>query len=67
MIPKRLRDAGLHAHRRGPFHRLRRLLPGLALARINDCESKVVITADEGVRGGRKVPLKRMPTRRAFE
>lgn len=26
--------------------------------RINDCEAKVVITADEGVRGGRTVPLK---------
>jgi acetyl-CoA synthetase len=26
--------------------------------RIEDCQSKVVITADEGVRGGRKVPLK---------
>ncbi|AUN31460.1 acetate--CoA ligase [Niveispirillum cyanobacteriorum] len=26
--------------------------------RIVDCESKLVITADEGLRGGRKVPLK---------
>ncbi|WP_186399891.1 acetate--CoA ligase [Stappia sp. P2PMeth1] len=26
--------------------------------RISGCESKVVITADEGLRGGRKVPLK---------
>ncbi|MBT9446631.1 MAG: acetate--CoA ligase [Hyphomonadaceae bacterium] len=26
--------------------------------RINDCDSKVVITADEGLRGGKKVPLK---------
>jgi acetyl-CoA synthetase len=26
--------------------------------RIEDCASKVVITADEGLRGGRKVPLK---------
>jgi acetyl-CoA synthetase len=26
--------------------------------RINDCEAKVVITADHGPRGGRKVPLK---------
>jgi acetyl-CoA synthetase len=26
--------------------------------RIEDCTSKVVITADEGLRGGRKVPLK---------
>jgi acetyl-CoA synthetase len=27
--------------------------------RIQDCDSKIVITADEGVRGGRTVPLKR--------
>jgi len=26
--------------------------------RINDCEAKLIITADEGIRGGRKVPLK---------
>ena len=26
--------------------------------RIDDCEAKVVLTADEGVRGGRNVPLK---------
>ncbi|RMG71460.1 MAG: acetate--CoA ligase [Nitrospirae bacterium] len=26
--------------------------------RINDCEAKIVITADEGIRGGRHVPLK---------
>jgi acetyl-CoA synthetase len=26
--------------------------------RINDCQSKMVITCDEGIRGGRKVPLK---------
>jgi acetyl-CoA synthetase len=26
--------------------------------RITDCDSKVVITADEGLRGGRRVPLK---------
>lgn len=26
--------------------------------RINDCEAKLVITADEGIRGGRYVPLK---------
>jgi acetyl-CoA synthetase len=27
--------------------------------RINDCQSKVVITADEGVRGGKRIPLKK--------
>ncbi|MDC3007959.1 acetate--CoA ligase [Candidatus Pelagibacter sp.] len=26
--------------------------------RVNDCESEYVITADEGVRGGKKIPLK---------
>jgi len=26
--------------------------------RIEDCKSKIVITADEGVRGGKKIPLK---------
>ncbi len=28
--------------------------------RINDCESRFVITADEGLRGGRTIPLKRI-------
>jgi acetyl-CoA synthetase len=32
--------------------------PDSLAGRIEDCQSKVVITADEGVRGGRKVPLK---------
>jgi acetyl-CoA synthetase len=32
--------------------------PDSLAQRINDCQSKVVITADEGLRGGRKVPLK---------
>ena len=32
--------------------------PDSLAGRIEDCGSKVVITADEGVRGGRKVPLK---------
>ena len=27
--------------------------------RIDDCQSKLVITADEGVRGGKRVPLKK--------
>jgi acetyl-CoA synthetase len=32
--------------------------PDSLVGRIQDCESNLVITADEGVRGGRKVPLK---------
>jgi acetyl-CoA synthetase len=32
--------------------------PDSLAGRIGDCGSKVVITADEGLRGGRKVPLK---------
>ncbi|MGH7005155.1 MAG: acetate--CoA ligase, partial [Alphaproteobacteria bacterium] len=32
--------------------------PDSLVGRITDCESSVIITADEGLRGGRKVPLK---------
>ncbi len=32
--------------------------PEALRGRIEDCESNVVITADEGVRGGKKIPLK---------
>jgi acetyl-CoA synthetase len=32
--------------------------PDSLAGRIEDCQSKVLITADEGLRGGRKVPLK---------
>jgi acetyl-CoA synthetase len=32
--------------------------PESLAGRIHDCESSVVITADEGLRGGRKIPLK---------
>ncbi|WP_240609450.1 acetate--CoA ligase [Phenylobacterium deserti] len=33
--------------------------PDALAGRIQDCDSKVVITADEGLRGGKTVPLKR--------
>jgi acetyl-CoA synthetase len=33
--------------------------PDSLAGRINDCDSKFVITADEGVRGGRPIPLKK--------
>ncbi len=32
--------------------------PDALAGRLNDCDSHVVITADQGLRGGRKVPLK---------
>jgi acetyl-CoA synthetase len=32
--------------------------PDSLAGRVDDCKSDVVITADEGVRGGRKIPLK---------
>jgi acetyl-CoA synthetase len=32
--------------------------PDSLVGRITDCNSNIVITADEGVRGGRKIPLK---------
>ncbi|WP_072384759.1 acetate--CoA ligase [Novosphingobium sp. NDB2Meth1] len=32
--------------------------PDALAGRITDCDSRVVITADEGLRGGKKVPLK---------
>ena len=32
--------------------------PNSLAGRIDDCKSDVVITADEGIRGGRKIPLK---------
>jgi acetyl-CoA synthetase len=32
--------------------------PAALAGRIQDCQSTLVITADEGVRGGRKIPLK---------
>jgi len=32
--------------------------PDSLAGRINDCDSKLIVTADEGLRGGKKVPLK---------
>ena len=53
-----LRHARLHAHRRGPFGRVRRLFAGLARRPHRGCKVDCVITADEGLRGGKPVPLK---------
>ena len=48
-----LRDARLRAHRRGPLGGVRRLLAGQrSPAASRTADSKVVITADEGLRGG---------------
>jgi acetyl-CoA synthetase len=33
--------------------------PDSLAQRITDCQSKIIITADEGLRGGKKVPLKK--------
>ncbi|MHA7881488.1 MAG: acetate--CoA ligase [Saccharospirillum sp.] len=33
--------------------------PEALAGRLNDCDSNIVITADEGVRGGKSIPLKR--------
>ncbi len=33
--------------------------PDALAGRINDCESRFIITADEGVRGGKAIPLKK--------
>ena len=33
--------------------------PDALAGRIHDCDSNIIITADEGIRGGRKVPLKK--------
>ena len=39
--------------------------PDSLAGRIHDCESKLVITADEGLRGGRTIPLKDNADRRS--
>ena len=36
------------------------LFPDSIATRINDCESDYIITADEGVRGGKIIPLKKI-------
>ena len=46
-------DARLHAHRRDPFDRLRRLLAGFACRPHRRLRITFVITADEGLRGGK--------------
>jgi acetyl-CoA synthetase len=55
----RRRHAGLRAHRRRPLRRLRRLLAGFAARPHPGLRLPLLITADEGVRGGRSVPLKK--------
>ena len=43
---------------REPFPIQAETLPDSLAGRIEDCQSTIVITADEGLRGGRAVPLK---------
>ena len=58
MIPEAAISMLACAHRRHPFRGVRRLLPNSLAGRIEDCKSPIIVTADEGVRGGRKIPLK---------
>ena len=53
-----VRHARLRAHRRDPFGGVRRLLAGFACRPYRGLQVELLITADEGLRGGRKVPLK---------
>lgn len=53
-------NVGLRPHRRGAFGDLRGFSPEAVAGRIIDSSSRLVITADEGVRAGRSIPLKRM-------
>ncbi len=52
-------DAGLRPHRGNPLGHFRRLLAGGVAGRIIDSSSRLVITADEGLRAGRAIPLKK--------
>ena len=53
-----LRDARLRAHRRGSLGDLRRLLAEFDRRPHRGLQIDVIVTADEGLRGGRKIPLK---------
>ena len=58
MIPEAA-YAMLACTRIGAIHQLFwRLFTRLLAGRISDCKSDIVITADEGVRGGKAIPLK---------
>ena len=51
-------DAGLRPNRRGAFCCFAGFSPDSLADRILDCDSTVLITADQGVRGKKLVPLK---------
>ena len=53
-----LRDFGVRTHWRDSFGYFRRLLADSIAGRVDDCKSTIIVTADEGIRGGRKIPLK---------
>src|SRR5271154_1496420 len=59
MIPEAA-YAMLASARRGAIHSVvfGGFSPDSLAGRIEDCKSNIVITADEGIRGGRKIPLK---------
>jgi len=59
MVPE-IADAMLACARIGAIHSVvfGGFSPDSLMGRIQDCDSNIVITADEGLRGGRKVPLK---------
>ena len=42
------------------FNNFRRFSPDSIATRINDCDSDFLITADEGLRGGKIIPLKQI-------
>ena len=52
-------NAGLHAIRCSSFCSLWWFFPEAIRSRINDADCRYVITADEGIRGGKRVPLKK--------
>ena len=52
--------ACLCSNRSGSFNNIWRFFTRSIATRINDCESDYLITADEGVRGGKIIPLKKI-------
>ena len=51
-------NACMCKNRRCSFNNFWRFSAESISGRVNDCESEYIITADEGVRGGKTIPLK---------